>query len=115
MMKFFVFLLFNMLINSLFSQNLTKREAMEDIYHYFDTIKFYHPNMYWHTPKSVVDSCIEAMIGKCYDSIPVYRFRYLLARTRGLFEDHTGLDARRYQGINTERIFPKIYFKDHKI
>ncbi len=115
-MKFFVFLLFNVLINSLFGQTtLTKREAVEDIYHYFDTIKFYHPNMYWHTPKSVVDSCIEDMIGKCYDSMPVYQLCYLLARAQGLWDDHTGLNGRWYKGVNTERVFPKIYFKDHKI
>ena len=98
-MKWLVFILFSLGVGPLFSQTLKKQQAIEDIDCYFQTIYAWHPNMYWHTPKSVVDSCMEEMKRKCYDSMPVIELRYLLAHSNHLFDGHTGYGMRQYKPL----------------
>ncbi|MDE6451962.1 MAG: hypothetical protein K2L23_06715, partial [Odoribacter sp.] len=114
-MKYFILLVFVFNSICLSAQTLTREEAIEDIDYFYQTLKSHHPELYCFTPQSVVDSCIEDFKSKCYDSMPIADFRYHLSHLNYLFDYHTGYMYRQYRPTKTDRLFPQVYFQDHKV
>ncbi len=114
-MKHFLLIVFVFSSICLSAQTLMRKEAIEDIDYFYRTLKSHHPDLYCFTPQSVVDSCMEDFKSKCYDSMPVADFRYHLSHLNYLFDCHTGYLYRQYRSTNSERLFPRVYFKNHKV
>ena len=114
-MKNFLLAIFIYSSICLSAQTLTREEAIEDINYFYRTLKSYHPDLYCFTPQSVVDSCMEDFKSKCYDSMPVADFRYHFSHLNYLFDWHSGYSIRQHGLTTSDRLFPRVYFQDHKV
>lgn len=102
-------------INYSYSQNLTREQAEEDIHAFFNQVAAYHPDMYWHTPKSVVDSFISQIkIMIAGDSVPPGVVAYWLSHANHFFDNHTGFE-RHNATIKTDKVFPEVDYKGNKV
>ena len=114
-MKYFLLIVFVFSSICLSAQTLMRKEAIEDIDYFYRTLKSYHPDLYCFTPQSVVDSCMEDFKSKCYDLMPVADFRYHFLHLNYLFDCHTAYIYNQYRSMDSERLFPRVYFQDHKV
>ena len=114
-MKHFLLIVFVFSSICLSAQTLMRKEAIEDIDYFYRTLKSHHPDLYCFTPQSVVDSCMEDFKNKCYDSMPVADFRYHFFHLNYLFDCHTAYIDNQYKATNSECLFPRVYFQDHKV
>ncbi len=114
-MKHFLLIVFVFSSICLSAQTLMRKEAIEDIDYFYRTLKSHHPDLYCFTPQSVVDSCIEDFKSKCYDSMPVADFRYHFSHLNYLFDWHSGYSIRQHGVTKSDRLFPRVYFKNHKV
>ena len=114
-MKHFLLIVFVFSSICLSAQTLMREEAIEDIDYFYRTLKSYHPDLYCFTPQSVVDSCMEDFKSKCYDSMPVADFRYHFSHLNYLFDWHSGYSIRQHGLTTSDRLFPRVYFQDHKV
>lgn len=107
----FLFLGGNLLFGQVY---LSEKKAVEDIDFYFSKLDSVHPNMYWLTPKTKLDSFILALKKRCKDSIMVAEFQSLLAEGNHLFDSHTGVVANNefcvenYLKEHGDMVFPRV-------
>ena len=114
-MKIFLLTVFVFSSICLSAQTLTREEAIEDIDYFYNMFKYHHPNLYYYTSQSIIDSCIEDFKSKCYDSMPVADFRYHFSHLNYLFDWHSGYSIRQHGLTTSDRLFPRVYFQDHKV
>lgn len=114
----FLYLL-GMSIGLVAQKKISYDQACADIDYYFAAIDSIHPNMYWHTPKTRIDSFIGALKTKLRDSVEVSQLGYELLQTRYFWDYHTRLN---FSLPANQIVFPAaelspsgVFWKDKKI
>lgn len=103
---FIIFILLFVLSGSgriMAQSTISYEEACADIDYYFWRIDLVHPDMYWHTPKQVVDSFITALKERLPERVSVNQLGYELQQSNHFWDYHTGIY---FYPKGKEKVFP---------
>lgn len=98
---------------------LSTRQAYEEIDFYISELENRHVDLYWHTPKRVVDSAVlkvkELIVQNVQqDSVYTGHVLFFLSRMNHFFDYHTGLGAS-FWAPKDSYVFPEVDCRDGKI
>lgn len=97
-------------------KQITYEQLCADVDYLFRTVDSLHPNMYWHTPKTRVDSFIVELKEKFRgrDSIDVRDFAMELAQMNHFFDYHTTMPFVYRFDEKGDTVFPRVTYQEGK-